>query len=260
MFVENKANVLFWNSHWDRIDIKRQIKTAAFNRLVLGPTKKYLPGGGKILEGGCGLGQNVYSLQENGYEAYGVDYAKETVRRVNNAMPGLNVCPGDVRHLAFEDSFFEGYWSLGVIEHFYSGFDDIVLEMRRVTKPGGYIFLTFPCMSLFRQKKAEKNIYRQWREETALIKKFYQFALPVETVVSKFEKMEFVFIKSQSLAGLKGFKDEIEHRSMKKLLQQIYDSTNVFIKGFAWILDLILTPYAGHSRLLIFRNNKSISL
>lgn len=259
VFIKNNANALFWNSHWNRLDIKNQIKAAVFNRLILGPTKKYLPRGSRILEGGCGLGQNVYSLQKGGYEVYGVDYANETVMRVNKAIPQLNVSFGDVRQLPFKESFFEGYWSLGVIEHFYSGFYDIVLEMRRVTKPSGYIFLTFPCMSFFRLKKAGQGKYKQWREETALIKNFYQFALSMENVVSIFEEMKFELIKSQSLSGLKGFKDETEYKPLRDLLQNIYDSTRFSSRGIAWILDQVLAPYAGHTRLLIFRNRKNTS-
>ncbi len=259
VFIGNKASETFWNSHWEKQDIRQLVKSAVFNRLILGPTRKYLPQGGKILEGGCGLCQNVYSLHKNGYDTYGVDYAMETVRRVNEAMPELKVFRGDVRHLDFDDDYFEGYWSLGVIEHFYLGYDDILKEMSRVTKAGGYVFLTFPCMSRFRQTKAGQSKYRPWSADHALIENFYQFALPVKEVVAKFLNMRFSLVQSLPLGGLKGFKDEIEYAPLNKVLQTLYDSTSFPFKALAWGLDRVLAPYAGHSRLLVFKNMKSNS-
>jgi len=53
----------------------------------------------------------------------------------------------DVRKLNFPDHYFDGYWSLGVIEHFYKGYDEIIHKIYRVLHPGGFLFLTVPEMS-----------------------------------------------------------------------------------------------------------------
>ena len=253
VYINKKASPRYWDSHWNRYEVQKAIKTVIFNRLIMGPSKKYLPGGGRILEGGCGLGQNVWVLARHGYDTYGVDYADETVRKVKDALPELKVSCGDVRDLFFEDNYFDGYWSLGVIEHFYNGFGAIAGEMKRVLKPGGYLFLTFPCMSKFREKKAGQGKYSLWKEDDTLLSDFYQFALSAEAVKVEFLDKGFELVKSVPLSGLKGFKDEIEFQSLKRILQALYDSQKKTIKVLAWALGKILAPFAGHSRLLIFR-------
>ena len=59
----------------------------------------------KILEGGCEIGQNVYGLKSWGYEAYGVDFARETVERTKKEFPELKIFVQDVRKLDFPDNF-----------------------------------------------------------------------------------------------------------------------------------------------------------
>ncbi|MCP4368800.1 MAG: methyltransferase domain-containing protein, partial [Deltaproteobacteria bacterium] len=97
VYIENKASALFWDMHWEKYDVTKTVQSAALNRRILLPTRRYLPTGSRILEGGCGLGQNVWSLYKHGYDVYGVDYADETVKKVNSCMPELNVSHGDLR-------------------------------------------------------------------------------------------------------------------------------------------------------------------
>ncbi|GAI52286.1 unnamed protein product, partial [marine sediment metagenome] len=111
------------------------------NRFIIGHTKKYLSPGAKVLEGGCGRGNKVYALYQHGYDAYGVDYAEETVKKVNQYAPELKITVDDIRNLNFEDGFFDGYWSLGVIEHFYDGYDAMLREMHRVLSEGAIFSL-----------------------------------------------------------------------------------------------------------------------
>lgn len=253
VYIHTTAESEFWDSHWDQHDIRKMIQSVVLNRMILGPTRKYLKKGSRILEGGCGLGQNVWSLAKHGYDAYGVDYAIETVRRINKVLPDLQVACQDIRQLDFEDGFFDGYWSLGVIEHFYNGFEDIVVEMMRVIKPGGYLFLTFPSMSTFRRKKAHQGKYPVWEAEQPLIKDFYQFALSTNEVKSKMIQNCFELIESKPISGLKGFKDEMTNEVIKRGLQKIYDSRSFLIRVLAWGLDQILAPYSGHCERMIFR-------
>ena len=147
-----KADSKLWDSHWSDYsgeDFAKDVKRK--DRFVLYYTSKYLPRGSKVLEGGCGIGDKVFSLHNYGFDAYGVDYATNTVSKVNQAVPELKITTGDVRKLDFDDHFFDGYWSLGVIEHFVDGYDAILSEMNRVIKEGGYLFLTVPSMSIIRK-------------------------------------------------------------------------------------------------------------
>ncbi len=81
---KERATADFWDKHWD-------IDNVAFRNLILHDTsgsvvipmvKKYLPAGSTILEGGCGRGQIVYALKNQGYKVIGVDYAQSTILKI----------------------------------------------------------------------------------------------------------------------------------------------------------------------------------
>lgn len=98
----------------------------------------------------------------------------------------------DVRKLDFLYNYFAGYWSIGVIEHLSSGYDDIAKEMSRVIKPGGYLFLSFPYMSYLRRLKSKSRMYIEFLNQTH--HNFYQFALNAIPVIHYFERLGFILI------------------------------------------------------------------
>jgi SAM-dependent methyltransferase len=253
VFINKASNPEFWDMHWDKFnpDINYPEKNHVLD-FVIRSTNKFLPKGSTILEGGCGMGQEVCKLQKAGFRTIGVDFAIKTVNLVNKIKPELDVRYGDVCKLDFENNFFDGYWSFGVIEHFYDGFQPILLEMKRVIKPGGYLFITFPHISFLRKIKAKLNAYPNWDNNPEKIESFYQFALDSQNVKSEFQKNGFIFIKKQHLSGLKGLKDEVEF--LKKPLQKIYDSKNLFGKAIGKIISIIFNRFSSHSILLIFKN------
>ena len=183
MFGE-KATPDFWDKQWQADDFKNRVEEASKIDLVERETKLFLkPGKAKILEGGCGDGHFVLSLSRAGYDCIGVDYAQKTIEKIKQALPSLKVCLGDLRSLPFSENSFDGYWSLGVIEHFYNGYDDVLKEMKKVIKPSGYLFLTFPAMNPIRKIKAKLGIYPNYNEETENLDEFYQFFLEPNEVI-----------------------------------------------------------------------------
>lgn len=137
VLVQQKATSKYWDQHWQTSDFAKKITSGKDNVFLRKFTRKLLEPGTKILEGGCGIGQNVYGLKHLGYDVCGVDFAKKTIKRIKETFPELKVSIQDVRRLAFPDNFFGGYWSLGVIEHSWNGYSKILNEARRVIKPGG---------------------------------------------------------------------------------------------------------------------------
>lgn len=170
-------------------------------------------------------------------------------------MPELRLIIGDVRSLMFKDAGFDGYWSLGVIEHFYDGYDKIALEMGRILKPGGYLFLTFPQMSCLRKIKAWLELYPQFNKKDGK-ENFYQFALDRKLVIEKFGGLGFKEVYVSATDGLKGLKDEVS--LLKPALQRFYDykGKSIIIRGTRYILDKILAPLTGHSAFVIFKKGK----
>ena len=150
IYLRSTATEEFWDQHWQNQKIDppdlppylQALRGHFFGRdFVLRTTKQYLALGQSVVDGGCGLGQYVKRLSQAGYEAYGVDFAPHTIAQVTQHYPELDVRVGDVRALPFSDCFFDGYWSLGVIEHFWNGYSEIASEIHRVLKPGGYLFV-----------------------------------------------------------------------------------------------------------------------
>ena len=252
VYVGEKADSHYWDRHWSSDKLESRIRSTP-NRLVLNNTRKYLPKGATVLEGGCGIGDKVYLLQSHGYNAYGVDFTGETVSNVNTIAPDLNITRGDVRGLGFPDGFFDGYWSLGVIEHFYQGYASIMTEMHRMLKKNGYLFLTVPTLSPLRKLKARLNLYPYSEGGTAEENDFYQFALSPKSILHTFREAGFVLEHYELFDGVKGLKDEV--KVLRPLLQWSYDSRSFFAKVIRVGVNLIVRPFTGHMIFCVFRKS-----
>lgn len=248
-----KATPEFWDHHWRGENLKKEISSGKTHYFIRRFTRRFIPPGGRILEGGCGIGHVVYGLQEWGYEAYGVDFAKETIGAVKKFFPNLQLSVQDVKNMNFPDNYFDGYWSLGVIEHFWNGYDDIVKEAQRVIKPGGYLFLTFPVMSPLRRLKARLGYYKTV-DHTIEPDNFYEFALDTNYVVRGLAAQGFVKICTYPYDALKGLKDEVA--IFKPFLQKLYEARGVFVRSIRFGMTLLLGNLTGHMILLVLKKKE----
>lgn len=234
----------FWDEHWSGRVTEADIKRIHWD--VVRWTKKFLPKGSKVLDAGCGTAHTVWSLSENGFDAWGVDFALDTVEAVKAAVPDLQVIQGDVRALPFEDSSLDGVWSLGVIEHFPEGYGEIIAEMARVIRPGGYAFVTFPAMSPLRRMKAAVGVFPDFSGD---FENFYQFALDPRVVARDFERHGFVTAVSAPRGGLMGLKHEWP--LVRPLLQRMFASRSRAVRLVRGGLNRALAPFSFHTRLLV---------
>ena len=251
IYFDNKTNVngLYWDNVWNE---NKKIPKNIYkkNTYVSKITKKYIQNNSKILEAGCGLGQFVYSLKKNKYDSYGIDIAKHTVNLVNKKFPDLNIVNGDVEKLPFNDNFFDGIWSLGLIEHFYNSHTKVLSESRRVLKPKGYFFLIFPSISILNKIKIYFNMYDPSDKNIIVDKKaFYQFKLNEHFVIKELEDLQFKLIKKIRLDGIKGIKDEISF--LQPIFRYIYNSNNIFFKILSKIINKLFSNFTNHITLLI---------
>lgn len=257
VFVGRPADSPYWDSHWSShssADFAQYVRVV--NPIVSRYTHKYLMVGSRVLEGGCGRGQNVYTLHNSGYAAYGVDYASQTVARIHTVAPELNVVTGDVRALDFPDGFFDGYWSLGVIEHFLDGYELVLREMHRVTRKDGFVFLTVPDISSLRRLKVSLRGYAGL-ETVALDETcFYQYAFSKRCIVSDFAEHGFRLIEHRRLDGLKGIKDEVG--ILHRPLQRLYDSKSFVARAAKRVVDYAVREWANHICFYIFRKTDDV--
>lgn len=247
IYIGEEANPDMWDKRWEEEDLKKLFfsrKSCMESKTIFETTGKYLPAGARILEGGCGLGDKVYLLKQSGYEVIGVDSAVKTVERLREFMPELDIRYGNLQQLTFPDGFFDGYWSLGVIEHFYGGYDRIAREMFRILKPGGYLFMTVPAMSCLRRIKAAMGIYSGFNENEVDISSFYQFAYSSAEIQRNFREFGFQFTEKQGWAVCEGVRTEIYGTY---LLMSFFRR---FFERPTWYL---LKNYCNHMDLFVFR-------
>lgn len=100
-----------------------------------------LPFGARILDAGCGSGSNMPVLEQHGSVA-GVDASPVAVAAARER--GRDVVLGRVERLPYRDESFDLVTCLDVIEHTP---DDraVLAELRRVTRPHGYLVVTVPA-------------------------------------------------------------------------------------------------------------------
>jgi SAM-dependent methyltransferase len=80
-----------------------------------------------------------------------VDNYLPALQALKQRAPESAAVAADVRHLPFPDGFADVCISLGVVEHFPGGPQEVLAEMSRVLRPGGLLFLTVPYYNWLRR-------------------------------------------------------------------------------------------------------------
>ena len=250
LYIDKKASKKFWDEKW-KSEATKIFANPPRHGWTMRITRHYLAVGSRILEGGCGLGDIVYALHNTGYEVEGIDYAPKVVKAINKNWPELRVTEGDVRNLSFDDGFFDGYWSIGVIEHFPDGYGQIANEMRRVLRPDGYLFLSFPSFNPFRQARAADGKYNLISKESSAIDDFFQYALNPSEVQEHFEHIGFKLVDSRGIGALQCLEeDTLFAAGVQRFINRFPSRVGTAI---SMVMDLIIGHYAGHSCLLILQ-------
>jgi len=250
-FYREKATPEFWDKHWSGVDLQTTLRKSTDDRLFIPLVKKHLPQKSVVLEGGCGTGHIVHALKYQGFQAIGIDFAEQTIQKVKEAAPELDVRVGDMFALDLPDNALDGYVSVGVIEHFWDGYEEIAREMHRTLKTGGFLFVSFPYMSPLRRLKVALGLYpfQESAAQNDQRERFYQFALNDGTVRADLESLGFQLIEKLTFSGIKGFKDEVA--LLKPFLQQVYDGKYGWRKRQN--LNRLLLPFTSHSALLVMK-------
>lgn len=119
-----------------------------FHRKVFDPIwleiRKRVKKGDILLDAGCGMGQWVRFLSNNGICAVGCDYSVEMISLLARAYPRLPWVLGLIQHIPVRSHYFDHVVSWGVIEHDPDGPQQALREFNRVLKAGGYVFVTTP--------------------------------------------------------------------------------------------------------------------
>jgi len=260
VYCDQAATPDFWDQNWDGQFPGRDGLLAFSESQWANTTAKYLePADGPVLEGGCGMGHHVAALRNLGFQAIGIDYAPKTVQRLNEIVPELDIREGDVRNLDFPDDTFAGYWSLGVIEHFWDGYESIADEMKRVLRVGGVLFLAFPFVNPVRRWKARLGLIPGWRGNSCP-DGFFQFALDADAVAQHFEGLGFELLAKDAVIFQGGMGEEFPNlnRHHSRLVKS--ESRNLLFRLYRRVVHSIWARLArgcGYSVLLILQQRAS---
>lgn len=253
IYVDREPTPDFWDEQWLAGDGPGAVLARGGSTFVSRLNRQYVdPADGPVLEGGCGTAKHLAAMARDGYECVGIDNAEKTVAAVKEIAPELDVRVGDVRALDLPDASFAAYWSLGVIEHFPEGYENIGHEMARVLRPGGVLLLSFPCLSPLRRRRARGNAYHEWRGP-GVPESFYQFALEPGRVAADFTGWGFRLEETRLKNGLYGFAQENRLLGPAAMRLSRYRGRSRLARGVRRVLSDALDRDAGHSALLVLR-------
>lgn len=215
------ADENFWDDRWQQRLSPTSYRGAREGRFqYLGDLyRKWLPKDGLIVEAGCGRADITVALRALGYQAEGVDYAQETVKRVGALFPDLPLRQADVTRLDVPDGHYAGYISIGVIEHREAGPEPFLDEAFRVLRRGGIAIFTVPYVNPIRAKRMRRG---DFEGPVPADLPFYQFAFGEPELRTVLERAGFEVVDSQAYAGFRGITDEIRWiRRWVKLLRRL---------------------------------------
>lgn len=100
-----------------------------------------LPKGARVLDIGCGTGQQTILFKSMGFDVVGIDISAGLVGVANKKL-GEGVClASDACKLPFPDACFDAVTSAGSTVNHIPDYQCFFEEAGRVLKPGGYLFL-----------------------------------------------------------------------------------------------------------------------
>lgn len=206
-YFRDNATREFWDNRWKHTINKDYYKAYEKGELAEYPYfETYLQPSDRILEAGCGTSRYVVALIARGYSNIeGIDWGEQSIYRVKEIYPNLPVRVGDVSKVDVMDGYYDGYISLGVMEHSEKGPDDFIKEAQRILKPNGYAFISVPYINSLRQIKKQLGFYKRQKIKGL---SFYQYAYSKNEFQGILEKAGFDVFEIHGIAGSYGIRDE----------------------------------------------------
>jgi ubiquinone/menaquinone biosynthesis C-methylase UbiE len=135
---------------WSQRNLQDELEVCC-QRTLADTLIRYLPKDGTVVEAGAGLGGWVRWLKDRGYSSIGIDCFQDVIDASREADASLDMRLGRVEALPFDDNSISAYISLGVIEHFENGPQNVLKEAYRVLQHGGIAVISTPALNHFRK-------------------------------------------------------------------------------------------------------------
>lgn len=103
-----------------------------------------VPRKARLLDLGCGAGQDSGDLRRAGFRPVGVDLSRPLLQYARRMSPGLALVQADIRRLPYHIESFDGVWAAASLIHLPKSAVRIGLkELAMLVKPGGVLTATF---------------------------------------------------------------------------------------------------------------------
>lgn len=143
-----------WNEYYSKKSIASKViehvNESYFSRMfevrilhIIGGAK-----GKFVMEAACGSGILSLRLAQKGAKVTVLDISENALKtarqNLNKHCEKSGIIKADILKMPFDDNMFDVVWNQGVIEHFAEP-ENVVAEMYRATKKGGYIVIFVPA-------------------------------------------------------------------------------------------------------------------
>jgi ubiquinone/menaquinone biosynthesis C-methylase UbiE len=138
-----------WKTVWNKSSVERELNQIRFESYA-NDFKKIFKKGDLVLEAGCGYGRYCFWLEKRGVQSVGIDFVSSALRTGKRYFKSKGsdfpLILTDVSKLPFRGDIFDGYISLGVIEHFETDSElrKCLQDTFRVVKPKGLVYISAP--------------------------------------------------------------------------------------------------------------------
>lgn len=103
---------------------------------------KAVGGNGRVLELGCGVGQNCDYLREKGFEVVGIDLSEALLSEARKRFSKIKFEKMDARKLRFEEKSFDAVFAIGLFHHLNKGEQEkTIKKIERILKPDRVFFV-----------------------------------------------------------------------------------------------------------------------
>ena len=145
-------------------DPRRTLRAKVLERAVV---DRVAPGC-RLLDVGCGIGDNLRIFVTSGLELHGIEYSEVSARHAARLLGDhAEVRTGSATALPYPDASFDAAICIEVLEHVG---DDVaaIKEISRVLKPDGLLVMSVPYRHYFRRYLNTMGHFRHYTRETAV--------------------------------------------------------------------------------------------
>lgn len=209
VYYQTNIDKHFWDKNWENLVTEKYY--ANYIKGKLDELSPYIPKlfdkDDRILEAGCGAARIVVSLFYSGFRNIeGIDNGENVIGRVKEIFPDLPIKQGDVLDIDKPDNYYQGYISLGVMEHSIEGPEPFLKEAYRVLQKGGYALISVPFINPIRKIK---NTLGCFNKDIPQGFSFYQYAFQKTEFSQLLNNTGFSIIGCTGVDGLFALRQEL---------------------------------------------------